>query len=51
MNHIHELQKQYIIGRITEAEYKQKEDQYIRMMMNLYFRDFITLEELKERIK
>lgn len=51
MNHIHELKKQYVLGAITEAEYNRKEDKYIRLLMNLYFREYITLEELKERIK
>lgn len=44
MNHPNELKKQYALKNITE-------DEYIRILMNLYFREYITLEELKARIK
>lgn len=50
MTSLHEIKKQYALKQITEAEYKRKEDEYIRKLINLYFRDFITLDELKERI-
>ncbi len=51
MNTLHELKKQYALKQITEKEYKKKEDEYIRRLIHLYFREYITLEELKERVK
>ena len=50
MTHLHELKKQYALKQITEAEYKKKEDECIRKLIHLYFREYITLDELKERI-
>lgn len=51
MNTLRELKKQYALKQISEAEYQQKKDDLLETLVHLYFREFITLEELKERIK
>ena len=51
MTSLHELKKQYALKQISEAEYKKREDEYIRRLVNLYFREYITFEELKKRIQ
>lgn len=51
MKTLRELKRQYALRQITEEEYQQKEDALIERLIHLYFREFITLEELKERIK
>lgn len=51
MDYYQDLKRQLLTKEITAEEFKKKEDKYIRRLMNLYFRDFITLEELKARIK
>lgn len=50
MNHLHELKKQYVLGVITETEYKKKEDRYIRFLLNLCYDGHITKEELYKRV-
>lgn len=37
-------------GEITEEEYKKKKAAYIDTLYELYFKDIITEEELKERL-
>lgn len=51
MNTLRELKKQHALKQISEKEYHQKKDALIEKLVHLYFRDFITLEELKDRIK
>lgn len=46
-----ELKRQYMLKEITEEEYQQKKTLLIERLLQLYFREYITLEELKERIK
>lgn len=51
MNTLYEIERQYALKQISEEEYQQKKDALIEKLVHLYFRDFITLEELKDRIK
>lgn len=51
MRYYQGLKRQLLMKEISEAEFKKKEDEYIRRLMHLYFREYITLEELKDRIK
>lgn len=51
MKTLHDLKRQYALKQISETEYQQKKDALIDRLLQLYFREFITLEELKERIK
>ena len=44
------LEKMLMKGEITEEEYKKKKAWYVETLMELYFRDIITEEELKERL-
>lgn len=50
MNHLHELKKQYVLGAITEAEYKKKDDWYIRLLLTMFYDGHITKEELYKRV-
>lgn len=51
MSTLRELKKQYALKQISEEEYQQKKDALVERLVQLYFREYITLEELKERIK
>lgn len=51
MSTLRELKNQYALKQISEEEYRQKKDVLIERLVQLYFREYITLEELKERIK
>lgn len=51
MKTLHELRKQHALKQISEEEYRQKKDNLLETLVHLYFREYITLEELKERIK
>lgn len=44
------LEKMLLAGEITGEEYKKKKAWYVETLMELYFRDIITEEELKERL-
>lgn len=44
------LEKQLLNGEITEEEYKKKKAWYVETLLELYCRDIITEEELKERL-
>lgn len=46
-----ELRRQYMMKEITEEEYQQKKDRLTEALIHLYFRDYITLDELKKRLK
>jgi len=50
MNIIGHLEKMLMNGEITEEEYKKKKTAYIETLYELYIRDIITEEELKERL-
>jgi hypothetical protein len=44
------LEKMLMNGEITEEEYKKKKAWYVETLLELYIRDIITEEELKERL-
>lgn len=44
------LEKQLLKGEITTEEYKKKKAWYVETLLELYIRDIITEEELKERL-
>lgn len=44
------LEKQLMAGEITEEEYKKKKAWYVETLLELYIRDIITEEELKEKL-
>lgn len=44
------LEKMLMNGEITEEEYKKKKVLYVETLFELYERDLITEEELKERL-
>ena len=46
-----ELKRQHLLKEITEEEYQRGKNEIIERMMHLYFRDYITLDELKARVK
>ena len=44
------LEKMFMNGEITEEEYKKKKAWYVETLLELYIKDIITEEELKERL-
>lgn len=44
------LEKQLMNGEITEEEYKKKKAWYVETLLELYCKDIITEEELKEKL-
>ena len=44
------LETMYMNGEITEEEYKKKKAIYVETLLELYIKDIITEEELKERL-
>lgn len=44
------LEQMLLTGKITEDEYKKKKAWYVETLLELYIRDIITEEELKERL-
>jgi hypothetical protein len=44
------LEKMLMNGEITEEEYKKKKAFYVETLLELYIKDIITEEELKERL-
>ena len=44
------LEKMLMEGQITEDEYKKKKAWYVETLLELYIRDIITEEELKEKL-
>lgn len=44
------LEQQLLNGEISEEEYKKKKAWYVETLLELYCRDFITEEELKEKL-
>lgn len=51
MSKLQKLDELLLMGAITVDEYKEKRDVYIERIYNLYIRDWITKEELQERLK
>lgn len=50
MNALGHLEKMLMAGEITESEYKKKKTIYIETLLELFIKDIITEEELKERL-
>ena len=50
MNALGHLEKMLMDGEITESEYKKKKTIYIETLLELFIKDIITEEELKERL-
>lgn len=44
------LEQMLMNGEITEEEYKKKKAWYVETLLELYIRDIITEEELKEKL-
>lgn len=44
------LERQLMAGEITEEEYKKKKAWYVETLLELYIKDIITEEELKEKL-
>lgn len=44
------LEEMLMKGEITEEEYKKKKAWYVETLLELYIKDIITEEELKERL-
>lgn len=50
MNIIGKLEQMLMSGRITTEEYKKKKAEYVDTLFELYIRDIITYDELKEKL-
>lgn len=50
MNTLGHLEKMLLAGEITESEYKKKKTIYIETLLELFIKDIITEEELKEKL-
>lgn len=50
MNTLGYLEKMLLAGEISESEYKKKKTIYIETILELYIKDIITEEEMKERL-
>lgn len=44
------LEQMLMNGEITEEEYKKKKAWYVETLLELYIKDIITEEQLKERL-
>lgn len=44
------LERLFMDGAITEEEYKKKKALYVETLFELYIKEIITEEELKERL-
>ncbi len=44
------LEQMLMNGEITEEEYKKKKAWYVETLLELYIKDIITEEELKEKL-
>lgn len=50
MNTLGLLEKRLLAGEITEEEYRKKKAAYIETLFEMYVKDIITEDELKERL-
>lgn len=50
MNALGHLEKMLMDGQISEEEYKKKKTVYIETLLELFIKDIITEEELKEKL-
>lgn len=49
-NIIGHLEQRLMSGRITTEEYKKKKAEYVDMLFELYIKDIITYDELKQKL-
>lgn len=50
MNALGHLEKLLLEGQITEEEYREKKAVYVETLLELFVKDIITKEELKEKL-
>ena len=50
MNTLGHLEQMLINGEITEEEYKKKKALYVETILELYIKDIITENEMKEKL-
>ena len=50
MNTLGHLEKMLMAGEITVEEYKKKKAVYVETILELYIKDIITEEEMKEKL-
>ena len=50
MNPLGHLEKLLMQGKITEEEYKYKKAVYVETLLELYIKDIISKEQLKEKL-
>jgi hypothetical protein len=50
VNALGHLEKLLLAGEITEEEYKYKKAVYVETLLELYIKDIISEEELKEKL-
>lgn len=50
MNALGNLEKMLMEGEITEEEYKYKKAVYVETILELFIKDIITEDEMKEKL-
>lgn len=50
MDALGHLEKMLLNGEITESEYKKKKALYVETLLEMFIKDIITEEELKEKL-
>lgn len=50
MNALGHLEQMLMNGEISEEEYKEKKTVYVETILELYIKDIITKEEMKEKL-
>jgi hypothetical protein len=50
MNTLGRLEKLLLQGEITEEEYRKKKTAYVETLLELYCLDYITEEELRQKL-
>jgi hypothetical protein len=50
MNALGHLEQMLMNGEITEEEYKHKKAVYVQTILELYIKDIITEDEMKEKL-
>lgn len=50
MNTLGHLEQMLMSGEITEDEYKKKKAVYVETILELYIKDIITEEEMKQKL-
>lgn len=50
MNSLGRLEKLLLKGVITEEEYRERKDQYVEIILELYIQGLIDKEEMQKRL-